>query len=236
MPGVTMIVEDDPDYADIISFTLRRDGHDVVVLDTATQAVKFVAKKPVRLAVLDVLLPDATGLELCELLRQISPALPILFLSSLDGSSDIVRGLRKGGDDYLTKPFHPSELVARAEAVLRRTGRAQARNGAGRTRRNKGIEVDRDGGDVYFAGTPLECTPFEVEIMAQLIQYPGQALSHGFLTEQVWGYANLRDASLLKGHISSLRRKLRQAGLDDEDVIHTVHGVGYSYEPPAGVA
>jgi two-component system, OmpR family, catabolic regulation response regulator CreB len=227
---VTLVVEDDPDYADIISYTLKRDAHDVVVFDTATRAVAFAARKPVRLAVLDVMLPDATGLELCGLLRRLSPDLPILFVSSLDASSDVVAGLNQGGDDYLTKPFHPSELVARTRAVLRRARIPQPSAAQSPQLTNRGIEIDTVRQQAFVDGNPLDCTRYEVDILAQLIQYPGQALSHGFLTEQVWGYSNVQDASLLKGHMSSIRKKIRQSG-GREDLIRTVHGVGYSYTP-----
>lgn len=230
-PAITIVVEDDPDYADIISYTLKRESHEVVVFDTAAAAVAFAAKKPLKLAVLDVMLPDATGLELCNVLRRLTPNLPILFLSSLDTSSDVVAGLHAGGDDYMTKPFHPSELAARAQALVRRAGTYAGQTERGGTRLSqRGLEADRDGQEAYLDGKPLGCTPFEVEILAQLLHYPGQALSHGFLTQQVWGYSNVQDASLLKGHISSLRKKVKDGG-GSPDLIRTVHGVGYSYTP-----
>jgi DNA-binding response OmpR family regulator len=93
-----------------------------------------------------------------------------------------------------------------------------------------GLEVDIDNQSAMLEGISLNCTPIEVELLAQLARYPGQALSHAFLTEQVWGYKNVKDASLLKGHISSIRRKIKLAG-GDEDMVRTVHGVGYSFTP-----
>ena len=93
-----------------------------------------------------------------------------------------------------------------------------------------GIELDLTNHIAWYEGQNLNCTPIEVEILAQLARYPGQALSHGFLTEKVWGYKNVDDAALLKGHVSSIRRKLRDAGGHDE-LVRTVHGVGYSFTP-----
>ena len=93
-----------------------------------------------------------------------------------------------------------------------------------------GLELDAENQAAYFEGVNLNCTPIEIEILAQLARYPGQALSHAFLTEQVWGYKNVRDATLLKGHISAIRRKIKVAG-GDEDMVRTVHGVGYSFTP-----
>jgi DNA-binding response OmpR family regulator len=93
-----------------------------------------------------------------------------------------------------------------------------------------GLELDLSNQSAYLNGINLNCTRLEVEILSQLVRYPGQALSHAFLTEQIWGYRNVNDATLLKGHVSSIRRKLRDAG-GNEDVIRTVHGVGYSFTP-----
>ena len=127
---LALIVEDDEDYAEIIAQTLRRESHEVVTMGTVQQAVRFAEKKPPELAVLDVVLPDGSGLDLCRHLRETRPELPVIFLSSLDRSSDIIAGLNSGGDDYLTKPFHPGELLARVRALLRRAARASRRPAA----------------------------------------------------------------------------------------------------------
>ncbi len=226
-----LVVEDDEDYAEIIAHTLRRDGHEVVHVDTLKGATKFSDSKPPDLAVLDVMLPDGTGLELCASLRVGHPTLPVLFLSSLDRTADVISGLNAGGDDYLTKPFHPGELVARVRALLRRVAGpdAVAAQPSEMLSAN-GIEIDVTNHRANFQGEALLCTPIEVDILAQLVRYPGQALSHAFLTEKVWGYKNVSDATLLKGHVSSIRKKLRDAGAN-EDMVRTVHGVGYSFTP-----
>lgn len=229
---LVLLVEDDEDYAEIISHTLKRDGHEVVHVDSIRGAVKFCERKTPELAVLDVLLPDGTGLELCAALRSVNSSLPVLFLSSLDRTQDVIAGLNAGADDYLPKPFHPGELVARTRSLLRRA--YQGTGAAPVTPPEKlssgGLELDVTNHVATFEGRDLNCTPIEVDILAQLMRYPGQALSHAFLTEKVWGYKNVTDATLLKGHVSSVRRKLREAG-GDEETIRTVHGVGYSFTP-----
>jgi two-component system response regulator MtrA len=226
-----LVVEDDQDYAEIIAHTLKRDGHDVVHVDTLKGAMRFVEHKAPDLAVLDVMLPDGTGLELCGALRGILPSLPVLFLSSLDRTTDVIAGLNAGADDYLAKPFHPGELVARTRALIRRTNGGQLPESQPSERLSlHGIDIDVTNHLASFNGESLNCTPIEVDILAQLVRYPGQALSHAFLTEKVWGYKNVSDATLLKGHVSSIRKKLRDAG-GHEDMVRTVHGVGYSFTP-----
>jgi two-component system response regulator MtrA len=225
-----LVVEDDQDYAEIIAHTLKRDGHEVVHLDTVKGAVRFAERKTPDLAVLDVMLPDGTGLELCGALRRTNSTLPVLFLSSLDRTADVIAGLTAGGDDYLTKPFHPGELLARVRALLRRLPNAPAEAATAELLSAGGLVLDLTNHVARLENTNLDCTPIEVDILAQLVKYPGQALSHGFLTEKVWGYKNVDDASLLKGHVSSIRRKIREAG-GSEDLVRTVHGVGYSFSP-----
>lgn len=228
---LVLLVEDDEDYAEIISHTLKRDGHDVVHVDTVKGAVRFCERKRPDLAVLDVLLPDGTGLELCAALREANDNLPVLFLSSLDRTQDVIAGLNAGADDYLPKPFHPGELVARTRSLLRRAYSDKATTSApAEILTSGGLELDVTNHTAAYEGTDLGCTPIEIDILAQLVRYPGQALSHAFLTEKVWGYKNVSDATLLKGHVSSIRKKLREAGGDDE-TIRTVHGVGYSFTP-----
>lgn len=228
---LVLVVEDDEDYAEVIAHTLKREGHDVVHVDSVKGALRFAEHKPPQLAVLDVMLPDGTGLELCGALRRGNSSLPVLFLSSLDRTSDVIAGLNAGADDYVTKPFHPGELVARTRALIRRsTPEAAAEATPSEKLHSHGLEIDVTHHEASFEGQQLNFTPIEVDILAQLVRYPGQALSHAFLTEKVWGYRNVSDATLLKGHVSSIRRKLRDAGAD-EDLVRTVHGVGYSFTP-----
>ncbi|MGE5595170.1 MAG: response regulator transcription factor [Hyphomicrobiales bacterium] len=228
---LVLVVEDDEDYAEIISQTLRRESHDVVVAGSANAALRFSSTKQPNLAVLDVSLPDGSGLDVCKRLREDQPSLPVIFLSSLDRSADIVAGLNAGGDDYVTKPFHPSELLARVRAVVRRSDPAAVPDTTLPPRiQAMGLELDVANQAAYLDGINLNLTRLEFEVLCQLAKYPGQVLSHAFLSEQVWGYKNVNDATLLKGHVSSIRQKIRAAG-GNEESIHTVHGVGYSFTP-----
>jgi len=229
---LVLVVEDDEDYAEIIAQTLRRESHDVVVTGTAGAAVRFAGSKSPGLAVLDILLPDGNGHDLLKKLREGQPSLPAIFLSSLDRISDKVAGFESGADDYMTKPFHPSELLARVRAVSRRgqaSEPAAARPVPARIRA-LGLELDPANQAAYLDGINLNLTRLEFDVLCQLVRYPGQVLSHAFLSEEIWGYKNVSDATLLKGHVSSIRNKIRAAGGSDE-LIHTVHGVGYSFTP-----
>jgi len=226
-----LVVDDDADYADLIAQALRRDAHDVAAVTDPQSALRFIGEKRPDLAVLDVVLGAASGFDLCKALREQQPDLAVVFLSSLDRTADIVAGLESGGDDYVTKPFHPSELVARVRAVGRRPKvvvpeqpRALRRIAA------CGLELDPTNYSAALNGINLLCTRTEFEILKELAEYPGQVLSHAFLTERVWGYTNVEDGALLKARISALRRKIRDVG-GNEEIIRTVHGVGYSLTP-----
>ncbi len=225
------VVERDEDYAEIIAHTVERDGHAVLRADSLRSALMLADRRPPELAVIDMELPDGSGIDVCRRLRQIDAQLPVILVSSDDRCSDVIAGLEAGGDDYVAKPFHPGELLARLRAVLRRSGgERSAVNATARRICSDGVEVDLASQTAFLNGINLHCTPLEVEILGQLVQFAGQALTHGYLTEQIWGYKNVSDATLLKGHVSSIRRKIRDAD-GDEDIVRTVHGVGYSFTP-----
>lgn len=229
---LVLLTEDDEDYAEIIAQTVRRDSHDVAITHSAAAALRFVSQRQPSLAILDVALPDGSGIDLCRRLRETVPGLPVVFLSSLDRSADVVAGLEAGGDDYVTKPFNPSELLARVRAVARRTVGANGSSGPAPAQRLRamGLELDLANQAAYLDGVNLNCTRLEFDILCEMVKFPGQVLSHAFLSERVWGYKNVHDATLLKGHVSAIRTKIRKAG-GNEDMIRTVHGVGYSFTP-----
>lgn len=230
---LVLVVDDDEDYAEIICQTLRRDSHDVVSVGDIAGAFRVLEAKSPDLVVLDVMLPDGTGFQAMPRLRARLPSAPVLFLSSLDRIDDVVTGLDSGGDDYLTKPFHPSELLARVRALARRPKDVRP-GGDSRPAPLRiaalGLELDTTNYSAMLSGINLLCTRMEFDILRELAEYPGQVLSHSFLTERIWGYKNVEDATLLKARISSIRRKIKEAGGND-DMIRTVHGVGYSLIP-----
>lgn len=233
-----LLIEDDVDYADIVAELLRRDAYEVVIATSVDGGRRFVRDNAPAAAIVDVTHPDGAGLELVSELRRERPGFPILVLSNRGSARDIVEGFRAGADDYLTKPFHPAEFLARVRAVLRRHEAATVAQqettpwsqSASREDQVAAAELRFDDVDraVYFRGAKVSCTPLEFEILRELARVPGQVLSHSYLNERVWEYSHLNDGTLLKGHISSLRRKLRAVG-GDERAIRTVHGVGYAF-------
>ena len=225
---LVLLTEDDEDYAEIIAETLRRESHDVVIAGTVNGALRFTRQGFPDLAVLDVMLPDGSGIDVSRALREARPDLPIVFLSSLDRAGDVVAALDAGGDDYITKPFHPHELLARIRAVARRatTDQGEPQRPADGIA-GDGVEFDDHAHVAYLDASDLKCTRLEFDILRELAAVPGQVLSHAYLNERIWGYTNMKDGTLLKGHISSIRRKLRKAG-DRNETIRTVHGVGYA--------
>jgi DNA-binding response OmpR family regulator len=233
---LVLVVEDDEDYGAIVAYTVQKMEHDVVVARDGASALRFAAQKDPHLAIVDMVLPDMGGHDVLAGLRRISPNLPVMFLSALNHRDDIVSGLEAGADDYLGKPFYPSELLARLKALSRRLGPNGTPGREGEVLRVGELEVHCASGRVLFRGEDAGCTPLEVALLTQLCRYPEQVLSHAFLLEQIWGLKGESDSRLIKARMHTIRQKLRRVGAD-EDLVRTVMGVGYSIAPvPAPAA
>lgn len=219
-----LVVENDLDYALVIAETLRVAGHQVVTAGSTESARQFVAQTPPDLAILAVDVPNEAGLDLCQWLRDMLPDLPIVLIAAPGYSSSIVRGFARGADDYIVKPFHPGELSVRVAALLRRVQVAARRDET--LLCASGLSLDQHTRSVAWEGRGLECTQTEFAILQELMSAPGHVVTHTYLNAQIWRYRNMHDGSLLKSHVSSLRKKLREAGCH-VDLIRSVHGVGY---------
>jgi two-component system OmpR family response regulator len=189
------------------------------------------------LIVLDVLLPDIDGFEVCQRLRSTANDVPVIFLTARDATTDTVTGLTIGGDDYITKPFSVEALVARVRAVLRRTDRsrgAAAESGededSGATLRVADLELDEDHWTVRRAGIPVELSPTEFRLLAYLMRNHGLMLTRKQLLDNVWGWEYAGQSQVLETYVSYLRRKLDPLG---PPLIHTQRGVGYSLRSPS---
>jgi two-component system, OmpR family, response regulator len=183
------------------------------------------------LIVLDVMLPDLDGLEVCRRLRAAGNEVPVIFLTARDTSSDTVRGLALGGDDYVTKPFSVEALVARVRAVLRRASRTAAADQpdhAGAVLRVADLELDEGRWTVHRAGIPVELSPTEFRLLAYLMRHQGLVLTRAQLLENVWGWDYSGASQIVETYVSYLRRKLDPLG---PPLIHTQRGVGYSLRP-----
>lgn len=228
-----LVVDDDPNLRDVVVYTLQRDGHAVTAVGDGARALEALlgAGAPFDLVVLDILMPELDGLEVCRRLRASARgATPVVFLSSRDEEIDKVLGLEMGGDDYVTKPFSPRELAARVKAVLRRaelvTARARAPEvtAPARVLRSGPVELDADRHEVRCHGGALRLTVTEFGLLAALLERPGVVLSRAQLMERAYAYDNLITERTIDTHVKRVRKKFRDAG---HDPIETVHGVGY---------
>jgi DNA-binding response OmpR family regulator len=220
--GTILVVDDEPNIADLVDLYLAREGYRVVKVATGTAGLDAVRDQRPRLVVLDVGLPDVDGLEVCKRIRQTSQV-PVIFLTARDGEVDRVLGLELGGDDYLTKPFSPAELVARVKAVLRRADGGPAPD----VLQVGDATIDAGRREVRVGDQPVEFTAKEFDLLRFLAERPGLALSRQQILDGVWGYDWFGDARTVDVHIAQVRKKLGDAA-----TIVTVRGVGYRLESP----
>jgi len=218
--GTIVVVDDEANIADLVGLYLDREGFRVVKAATGNEGLAAFQEHRPRLVVLDVGLPDLDGLEVCKRIRAHSQT-PVIFLTARDGEIDRILGLELGGDDYLTKPFSPGELVARVKAVLRRTDGApppevvQARD----------VTIDTGRREVRIGHRVVELTTKEFDLLRFLAERPGLALSRQQILDGVWGYDWYGDPRTVDVHIAQVRKKV-----GDAVEIRTVRGIGYRLE------
>jgi two-component system OmpR family response regulator len=214
-----LVVDDEENVAYVVSTALRLDGWETSVVATGWEAIRHAVEFEPQVIVLDVMLPDLDGFEVCRRLRNDGVRSPIIFLTARDTTPDRVRGLTIGGDDYLTKPFSVEELVARCHLRLPRTGAETSRVLA-----YADLVIDEDAHRVTRAGTPIKLSPTEYKLLRYLVLNAERVLSRGQILDHVWEYDFNGNASNVETYISFLRRKLHPTGTD---LIETVRGVGY---------
>jgi DNA-binding response OmpR family regulator len=219
--GTVLVVEDEPNIADLVDLYLSREGYRVVKKANGEDGLAAVRDQRPRLVVLDVGLPDIDGLEVCRRIRATS-ALPIIFLTARADEIDRVLGLELGADDYLTKPFSPAELVARVKAVLRRTDGPQSAE----ILQAGSVVVDVGRREIRVDDTPVDFTTKEFELLRFLADRPGLAMSRQQILDNVWGHDWYGDERTVDVHIAQVRKKL-----GDSCTISTVRGIGYRLEP-----
>jgi two-component system, OmpR family, response regulator len=227
-----LVIDDEPNIRELVQVALKFHGCSVTLGATGKDALTLAASEKPDLIVLDVLLPDIDGFEVCRRLRAGGDEVPVIFLTARDTTSDSVTGLTLGGDDYITKPFSVDALVARIRAVLRRAARPAAQDpgatGSESTLRVGDLELDEDHWTVRRAGTLVELSPTEFRLLAYLMRNQGLMLTRKQLLENVWGWEYAGQSQVLETYISYLRRKLDSLG---PPLIHTQRGVGYSLRP-----
>jgi two-component system alkaline phosphatase synthesis response regulator PhoP len=215
-----LVVEDDPDIADLIARYLTNAGHHVQRLTSGADVIPRLRREPVDLMILDLMLPGMDGLRVCQAMRndRTLAAIPIIMLTARGDESDRVSGLELGADDYVTKPFSPKELTARVAALLRRTGRP-----SGGVVEYGSITIDADRHHVTLDGQEIKLTAKEFLLLQYLIQHRGRVLSRDLLLSDVWGYLYTGGTRTVDVHIRRLREKLPVLS----DAIETVKQFGY---------
>jgi two-component system alkaline phosphatase synthesis response regulator PhoP len=219
-----LIVEDDPAMGFALREGFRSEGYEVTVADQGEEGLRLARQGGADLVILDVMLPRVSGLEICQRLRDAGSDVPILMLTARSQEADKVEGLRLGADDYVTKPFGFVELVARVEALLRRTRRpaepASVRFGD--------VEVDFRLLRATRGGAPLDLAPREYAILACLLARRGEVVTREQLLQVAWGYERPPLTRTVDMHIAKLRRKIERDPAAPEWIV-TVHRVGYRF-------
>jgi two-component system, OmpR family, response regulator len=222
-----LVVDDEASITDLVALALRYEGFTVEKAATGRAALTSVGRFKPDLIVLDVMLPDLSGLDVLRRLSAEGRRVPVIFLTARDATEDKVHGLTVGGDDYVTKPFSIEELVARVRAVLRRHGDDGERDSK---LRFADLELDDDAHEVRRAGELIELTPTEYRLLRYLLANAGRVLTRNQILDHVWDYDFGGEASVLETYISYVRRKVDRF---DPPLIQTVRGVGYVLRPPS---
>jgi DNA-binding response OmpR family regulator len=214
-----LLVEDDAVIREATQLALERDGFEVTVAEDGISGLARYREHSPDVALLDLMLPGMNGVSLCRQIRE-EGSTPVIMMSARADPIDVVLGLEAGADDYVTKPFDTTVLVARIRAVVRRMNRAEAVVGE-QPLRFGDLEVHRNGLEVSVAGQPVELTPTELRLLLCFVDSPGSVLTRDVLLEQVWDYQWGGDSRVVDVHVQRLRAKVGQ------DRIETVRGFGY---------
>jgi two-component system, OmpR family, catabolic regulation response regulator CreB len=226
MPHV-LLVEDEPAIADTLVYALETECFEVTHSLTGAAALTAAGQVAFDFAILDIGLPDMTGLDVCRCLREIS-AIPILFLTARDGELDRILGLELGGDDYVTKPFSPREIVARVRAILRRSQlQTSPQSGELACDIGKVLHHDTTAMRIHCHGESLDLTAHEYKLFLVLLKQPGRVFSRDQLLDHAWQDPGAVTDRTIDAHIKSIRAKLRVARPGAEELIQTRRGLGY---------
>ena len=227
--GKVLIADDDPNVQELLSLYLVKEGYDVITVSDGVEALKQTREADPDLLILDVMMPRLDGWGVCRAIREES-FVPIIMLTAKGEDYDRILGLELGADDYVVKPFHPVEVLARVKAILRRIQRSSE---AAKVIEYEGLTIDVARHEVIVNGTTKALTPKEFDLLAFLAERPGWAYTREQILSQVWGYDFVGDGRTVDAHIKRLRQKLG-AGDDKPWGISTVWGVGYKFEEQQG--
>ena len=226
MATTVLIVEDDRNIAELLQMYLEKEGYAVTIANDGGQGLeKFRSIKP-DLVLLDVMMPVMDGWAVCNAIRAEAQT-PIIMLTAKSETSDKVQGLKAGADDYITKPFEMREVLARVEAVLRRTKGASAEKKERRLEFDK-LTIDMDSFELIVDGKKVDTPPKEMELLFYLASSPNRVYTRNQLLDEVWGVDYFGDSRTVDVHVKRLREKLE--GISEQWCVKTVWGVGYKFE------
>lgn len=225
-PIHVLVVDDEPVLAELVSMALRYEGWDIATAADGASAIASARETPPDVVVLDVMLPDMSGLEVLRRLREQIPGLPLLLLTAKDSVEDRIAGLTAGGDDYVTKPFSIEEVVLRLRALLRRTGVASESGGAKIVVGD--LVLDEDSHEVTRGGELISLTATEFELLRFMMRNSKRVLSKAQILDRVWSYDFGGRSNIVELYVSYLRKKIDSGR---EPMIHTLRGAGYVLKP-----
>lgn len=228
-----LVIEDDPDISEVIRMNLESSGFAVTCISDGQAGAQAACTQDYDLVVMDLVLPSLDGLEICRLVRQAKPLIPIIMLTSKDTELDRVVGLEVGADDYITKPFSVRELEARVKAALRRVSSYQiAQHQGGKTQEqiieHEGLTLNTSKRRVTVKGSDISLTTKEFDLLLHLAQHPGQVFSREDLLASVWGYTHKGYEHTVNSHVNRLRQKI-EPDPSNPIYVQTVWGAGYRF-------
>ncbi|WP_332689775.1 response regulator transcription factor [Halalkalibacter lacteus] len=232
-----LIVDDEESIVTLLQFNLEQSGYEVTTAMDGATALDLATNQSFDLLILDLMLPEMDGLDVCKQLRQNKVSTPILMLTAKDEEFDKVLGLELGADDYMTKPFSPREVVARVRAILRRVQPVSAESSSSQEEGKENVikfgdvEIHPENYEVMFKQTALELTPKEFELLLYLANNKGRVLTRDQLLNAVWNYEFVGDTRIVDVHISHLREKI-ETNTKKPVYIKTIRGLGYKLEEP----
>ncbi|GAE30122.1 MULTISPECIES: response regulator transcription factor [Halalkalibacter] len=228
-----LVVDDEESIVTLLQFNLEQAGYEVVTANDGAKALQIAQAESFHLMVLDLMLPEVNGLDVCKQLRENKVQIPILMLTAKDDEFDTVLGLELGADDYMTKPFSPREVVARVRAILRRaqTKIVDEAEASDDYLVCGDVKLYPDNYEVFYKERSLELTPKEFELLLYLFNHKGRVLTRDQLLNAVWNYEFVGDTRIVDVHISHLREKI-EPSTKKPIYIKTIRGLGYKLEEP----
>ncbi|OAH58631.1 XRE family transcriptional regulator [Domibacillus aminovorans] len=220
-----LLVDDEKRMLDLLQLYIEPHGYDCIKRSSGYDALTFLKKEQVDLVILDVMMPKMDGWEACEKIRQFSNV-PIIMLTARNADEEMVKGLKKGADDYVTKPFNEEVLLARMEAVMRRTQTIPQDHFS-----FNGLTLDESAYEAFYQNEPITLTPKEFSILGLFIKSPNKVFSRDYLLSTLWSFKTETEDRTIDSHIRNIREKLRKVGFPVDYHLKTVWGIGYKWIP-----